>query len=114
MKLHLRKYSLGGRLYNIIMLRPGLKVCWSSNYFHETWHILGNMKSAKLFAHLMWGLSYQKKEKERTFVFIDPSYIRPNPFDGEKSDPIVIGFVKPPKALLKKLKKPKGKSLGVE
>ena len=67
------------------------------------------MCSAKVLARLMWGLSYQKVEN--TFVFIERSYVRPNPFDGERSDRIVIGLRKPPKLLLRRLKSNLGPSL---
>ena len=102
MKMHLRRFILHGKTYTVITLRPGLEVSWSTNYFHETWHILGNMRSAKVLSHLMWGLSYQKVDN--TFVFIDSTYMRPNPFDANSSNPIIIGVRKPHKDLLARLK----------
>ena len=108
MKVHLRHFTIHAKQYSIITLRPGLKVQWSSNYFHETWHILGTMRSAKILARLMWGLSYQKIAN--TYVLIDSSYMFPNPFDAASSDPILLGTSKPSKELLIRLKKPLGAS----
>lgn len=111
MKLHRYRPTADGQAYSVFCLRPGLEVSWSSNYFHATWHILGNMRSARVLAHLMWGLSYHGDE--RSFVFIDPSYTKPNPFDAKAADSVLVGLRRPPRALLRRLKKPLGRSATV-
>lgn len=110
MKLHLHRMTIDQRDYCIFTLRAGLPVSWSTNHYHGTWHILGNMRSAKVLAHLMWGLSYQRSD--RCFIFIDRPYIQVNPFDAERSDPILIGLQGPSRKLLRRLKKPMGRPRG--
>ncbi|MBV9864836.1 MAG: hypothetical protein JO316_05770 [Abitibacteriaceae bacterium] len=88
MKLHLRLIKIGVVTYHIITLRPGTQVAYSTNYFHETWHIISDMAGAKLLARLLWGLSFQKMPN--TVVIIHGEHIKPTPFDADPSDPIAL------------------------
>ncbi len=88
MKLHLRKVNLQGRLLRLISLRPGTNVRFSTNYYHDTWHIISNTFGAQLLARLLWGLSYQ--QKPGTAVLIYGEHIQPTPFEAEPSDPILL------------------------
>lgn len=87
-KLHLRVETLGRRTYRIASLRPGGGATYSTNYYHETWHVLSNPPGAATFARLLWGLSFQKQPG--TLVCIHGQHLRPTPFDADPSDPIVL------------------------
>lgn len=87
-KLHRRMMVLDGRVHTAITLRPGTDFRFSSNRFHDTWHILSDWRGARLLARLLWGLSYQRRHG--TFVLIDTRHLDPNPFDGAPADPIAL------------------------
>ncbi|MCI0689377.1 MAG: hypothetical protein L0Y54_19400 [Sporichthyaceae bacterium] len=77
-----------GRDYRVITLRPGTRARFSTNLFHDTWHILSDVHGAMVLARLLWGLSYQRRPG--TFVLIDAAQLDPNPFDAEPADPIAL------------------------
>lgn len=88
MKVHLRVRTLGGQSLRILSPRPGTDVCLATNRYHETWHLLSDLRGARLLAHLAWSLSYQRRPG--TIVLIDHPFLRDNPFDAGPSDPIVL------------------------
>ncbi|MEN3539173.1 hypothetical protein AAH991_28950 [Microbispora sp. ZYX-F-249] len=88
LKLHRRPVRADGRDYNVITLRPGSRARFSTNRFHETWHILSDVHGARLLGRLLWGLSFQRLPG--TAVVIDRPHLDPNPFDAEPADPIVL------------------------
>ena len=88
MKLHLRVLNLRGVSYRLVTLRPHSEVAYSTNYFHDTWHILSDQYGAKLLARLLWGLSFQRIPG--TAILIHGEHIEPTPFGAEPSDPILI------------------------
>ncbi|KAA8884566.1 hypothetical protein F3087_33810 [Nocardia colli] len=88
LKLHRRTMVLDGRVYTVVTLRPGSDFRFSTNRFHDTWHVLSDWRGARVLARLMWGLAYQRRPG--TIVVIDPAHLDSNPFDGAPSDPIVL------------------------
>lgn len=88
LKLHRHHLRADGRDYQVITLRPGTLARFSTNFFHETWHLLSDPHGALLLGRLLWGLSYQRRPG--TLVLIDRRFIDPNPFDAEPGDPIVL------------------------
>ncbi|MEX5635559.1 hypothetical protein [Parafrankia sp. FMc2] len=88
MKLHRRRLRLDGRAYTAITLRPGSYARFSTNHYHQTWHVLSDWHGARLLSRLLWGLAYQRMPG--TFVLIDRPFLTPNPFDAATSDPIVL------------------------
>jgi hypothetical protein len=88
LKLHLRLLPFGGRTYHIVTLRPGTATAFSTNFFHETWHIVTSQGGAQLLARLLWGLSYQRHPG--TLVLIHGGHLLPTPFEAERSDPILL------------------------
>lgn len=88
MKLHRRSLRLGGRAHTVISLRPGTRARFSTNRFHETWHVVSDQHGARLLAHLLWGLSYQARPG--SLVVLDRPFLVPTPFDADPADPIVL------------------------
>ncbi|GIJ51007.1 hypothetical protein Val02_78930 [Virgisporangium aliadipatigenens] len=88
MKLHRRRLRLGGRNHTVITLRPGTDARFSTNYFHDTWHVLSDWRGARLLGRLLWGLAFQRVPG--TLVVIDLPFVDPNPFDASPGDPIVL------------------------
>lgn len=88
MKLHRRAVRLDGRPYTVVTLRPGTDARFSTNYFHDTWHLLSDWRGARLLGRLLWGLAYQRVPG--TLVLIDGPFLDPNPFDAEPADPIAL------------------------
>ena len=89
MKLHLRVLKMGDACLRLITLRPGADVAFSTNYFHETWHILSDQHGAHLLGRLLWGLSYQSTPGAA--VLLHGEHITPAPFGAEPSNPILLG-----------------------
>ncbi|MFE7800284.1 hypothetical protein [Nocardia sp. NPDC057440] len=88
LKLHRRTMVLDSRVYTVISLRPGSDFRFSTNRFHDTWHVLSDWRGARVLARLLWGLAYQRRPG--TVVVIDPEHLDPNPFDAAPADPIVV------------------------
>ncbi len=88
LKLHRRRIVLDGRSYTVITMRPDADVRFSSNCFHDTWHVLSDWRGARTLGRLLWGLSFQRHEG--TLVLIDRVHLDPNPFDAAPADPIVL------------------------
>jgi hypothetical protein len=87
-RLHRHVLRLDGRSYTVITPRPATDVRFSTNRFHDTWHVLSDLRGARLLGRLLWGLAYQRAQ--RTLVFIGPPFLDPNPFDAEPADPIAL------------------------
>jgi len=87
-KLHLRHVRVDGAGYRVLTLRPGTDAAFSTNYFHETWHIVNDPRGGRLLARVMWALSYQRQPG--TVFIVHGEHLRPNPFEAEPSNPIVI------------------------
>ncbi len=88
LKLHRRHLWLSGRPFTVITLRPGTDASFSTNRYHDTWHVLSDWHGARLLGRLVWGLAYQRKPG--TLVLIDRPFLDPNPFDAEPADPIAL------------------------
>lgn len=88
LKLHRRRLRLSGRPYTVITLRPGTDASFSTNHFHDTWHVISDWHGARLLGRLLWGLAFQRNPG--TLVLIDLAFLDPNPFDAEPADPIAL------------------------
>jgi hypothetical protein len=88
LKLHLRLLQLSGKTYRIVTLRPSTRVAFSTNYYHDTWHIVSDMAGSLLLARLLWGLSYQRQPE--TMILIHGQNLLPTPFEAERSDPFLL------------------------
>jgi hypothetical protein len=88
MKVHLRILKIGPHTYRVVTLRPQTRVTFSTNYYHNTWHIVSDMQGSRLLARLLWGLSYQRLPG--TLVLVHEPHIRPTPFEAERSDPFLL------------------------
>jgi hypothetical protein len=88
LKMHLRLLTIGGTTYRIVTLRPGTKICFSTNFYHQTWHIVTSQSGSRLLARLLWGLSYE--QHPGTLLLIHDDHLLPTPFEAERSDPILI------------------------
>ncbi|MFI6325564.1 hypothetical protein ACIBG8_49185 [Nonomuraea sp. NPDC050556] len=88
LKLHRHQVRADGRDYQVVTLRPGTRARFSTNFYHQTWHVLSDPHGALLLARLLWGLSYQRQPG--TVVIIDRRFITSNPFDAEQGEPIVL------------------------
>lgn len=72
----------------VVTLRPQTPARFSTNYFHDTWHILAGNDGAVLFGRLLWGLAFQRQPG--TLLLIEDSHLVPTPFDGDPPDPILV------------------------
>jgi hypothetical protein len=88
MKVHLRKVPIRGTIYHVVTLRPGMDVKFSTNFYHNTWHILSDAVGSRILGRLMWGLAFQRQLN--TLVLIASPHLQPSPFDGAPSWPVVL------------------------
>jgi hypothetical protein len=89
LKVHLRVVEpLPGRVLRVVTLRPQTSVVFSTNHFHDTWHLLTDGAGAAILGRLMFGLAYQRKPG--TVVLIAPPHLVPTPFEGDPADPILL------------------------
>jgi hypothetical protein len=71
-----------------VTLRPGTRAAFSTNFFHDTWHVVTDLQGSRLRARLLWGLSYQRQPG--TLLLIHAPHLRPTPFEAERSDPFLL------------------------
>ncbi len=88
LKLHLRLFRLCDVTLRVVTLRSQIRARFSTNYFHDTWHVLADRDGAALFGRLLWGLAFQRHRD--TLVLIDGPHLAPTPFDGDPPDPILL------------------------
>lgn len=88
LKLHLRVLNLNGKTWRILSLRPGTDAKFSTNYFHDTWHIVTDNPGAQLLSRILWGMSYQREPG--TVFLLHSENIKPTPFEAEPSQPFLI------------------------
>jgi len=88
LKMHLRLLRIGGATYRVVTLRPSTRVAFSTNFFHQTWHIVTGQQGARLLARLFWGLAFQRQPG--TLVLVHGAHLLPTPFEAERSDPFLI------------------------
>lgn len=88
LKLHLRTLEIHRRTLRVVTLRPQIGARFSTNYFHDTWHILAGSDGAALLGRLLWGLAFQRHAG--TLILIDAPHLVPTPFEADPSAPILI------------------------
>lgn len=88
LKLHLQTLRLREVALRVITLRPQTRVHFSTNYYHDTWHVLAGHDGARVFGRLMWGLGFHRQRD--TVVLIDRPHLVPTPFDADPPDPILL------------------------
>jgi hypothetical protein len=71
----------------VVTLRSATRVRFSTNFFHNTWHILSDRTGALLLGRLFWGLAFQRPG---TIVFLDGEHLVPTPFEGDPAAPIAL------------------------
>jgi hypothetical protein len=87
-KLNLRVVRIRDRSYRLLTLRPGAHAAFSTNHFHDTWHILSDGHGARVLARLLWFLAYQRAPG--TLVALYGEHLRPTPFEAEPSTPVLL------------------------
>ena len=88
LKMHLRLLTICGTTLRVVTLRPSTRVAFSTNFFHQTWHLVTGQQGAQLLARLFWGLSFQRQSG--TLVLAHGDHLLPTPFEAERSDPFLI------------------------
>lgn len=87
-KVHLRVLDIHRAALRVVTLRPQTKARFSTNYFHDTWHILAGTDGAALFGRLLWGLAFQRHPG--TLLLIGDSHLVPTPFEADPPDPVLV------------------------
>jgi hypothetical protein len=88
LKMHLRLLTLDRSTYRVVTLRPGITTGFSTNFYHQSWHIVTSQQGARLLGRLLWGLSYQRRPG--TLLLIHGDHLLPTPFEAERSDPFLF------------------------
>lgn len=88
LKLHRHAVRVHGAALTVITPRPGATARFSTNRFHDTWHVLSDQRGAALLARLLWGLAYQARPG--TVVLIDRPFLTPTPFDADPAERILL------------------------
>jgi len=74
LKLHLRVLEVHRKTLRVVSLRPQLGARFSTNYYHDTWHILAGVDGADVLGRLLWGLAFQRQPG--TLILIDGDHLR--------------------------------------
>jgi hypothetical protein len=88
LKLHLRIVHIHGCVFRVLTLRPSCGVRFSTNFFHNTWHLLTDAAGSSVLARLLWGLSFQRHAG--TVVVIDSAHLVPTPFEADPPLPCMF------------------------
>ena len=81
LKMHLREVRVGSYTYRVVSLRASTTTRFSTNYFHQTWHLLTDGEGAALLARLFWGLAFQRMPG--TLLLIEAEHLVPTPFEAD-------------------------------
>jgi hypothetical protein len=88
LKVYLRVLDIHRTTLRVVTLRPQTATRFSTNYFHDTWHILAGTGGAVLLGRLLWGLAFQRYPG--TVILIDDPHLVPTPFEADPPDPILL------------------------
>lgn len=89
LKVRRRDVALDGRRFTALSLRPSsTRQRFATNHYHGTWHVLGGPGAGQLLGRICWAMAHERHD--RTVFVIDPAFLVPNPFDADRSNPIVI------------------------
>jgi hypothetical protein len=88
LKLHLRVLEIHRTTLRVVTLRPQTPARFSTNCYHDTWHILAGADGAVVFGRLLWGLAFQRHPG--TLLLIDRPHLVPTPFEADPPDPIIV------------------------
>jgi hypothetical protein len=88
LKAHLRLLAIGRTTYRVISLRAATRARFSTNRYHDTWHILTDGAGARVLGRLMFGLAYQRHPN--TLVFLGGDHLVTTPFDADRAMPIAL------------------------
>jgi hypothetical protein len=88
LKVHLRVFDLHRTILRVVTLRPQITARFSTNYFHDTWHILAGPHGAMILGRLLYGLAFQRQPG--TLVLLDREHLVPTPFEGDPPDPVLL------------------------
>ena len=88
LKMHLRAVSVHGSTFRVATLRASTHARFSTNYFHDTWHVLTDDEGAQLLARMLWALSFQRLPG--TCVLIAGAHLVPTPFEADPALPVLL------------------------
>ena len=88
LKVHLREIRVASYTYRVVTLRAATSARFSTNYFHDTWHILSDGEGARVLSRLLWGLAFQRLPG--TVVLIDTAHLLPTPFEADPPHQILL------------------------
>ncbi len=88
LKVHLRTIAAGPVTYRVVTLRPATTARFSSNCFHDKWHVLAGRDGAFVLGRLLWGLAFQRQPG--TLVLLDAPHLVPTPFEADPPVPVLL------------------------
>lgn len=88
LKVHLHLVPCGATTLRVLSLRPQCGVRYSTNYFHDTWHILTDPGGAAVLARLLWALAFQRAPD--TVIALGHDHLVPTPFEADRPAPCVL------------------------
>jgi hypothetical protein len=88
LKVHLRVFDIHGTILRVVTLRPQTTARFSTNYYHDTWHILAGRHGAMILGRLMYGLAFQRQPG--TLVLLAGEHLVPTPFEADPPDPVLL------------------------
>ncbi len=88
LKVHLHMVPCGATTLRVLSLRPQCGVRYSTNYFHDTWHILTDPGGAAVLARLLWALAFQRAPD--TVIALGHDHLVPTPFEADRPAPCVL------------------------
>jgi hypothetical protein len=88
LKVHLRVVSAHRRTLRVITLRAATHASFSTNLFHDTWHILTDEDGARVLGCLLWALSFQRLPG--TCVLLTGMHLVPTPFEADPPLPVLL------------------------
>jgi len=88
LKVHLRVFEIHRTTLRVVTLRPQTTVRFSTNYFHDTWHLLAGSDGAVLLGRLLWGLAFQRHPG--TLVLLGDPHLVPTPFEADPPQPVLL------------------------
>ena len=73
LKVHRRELMLDGEHFTVLSPRAQTEVRFSTNHFHETWHVISDVDSARFLGRVLWAMAYQLISIERSALLNEQS-----------------------------------------
>lgn len=88
LRCHLRQIRVGKHTFQVLTPRPQDGLRFSTNYFHDTWHIVCSPGHVRALRRLFWATAFERHDN--SLILLSGALLNPTPFDAAPSLPVIL------------------------